>query len=222
VSQYSPYTPPDPAAWGYVPGDPVLELLRPARRASWLMFVLGGILLALGACCVGVGALAPWDQLPPESLAQMQQMESQAGVSVSALMIVMGVLSGLPGLVLLVLGFFVRSGGLGSLITALVVTALMLLVLLAMLLNAIVHAASGGAGVVDAAAGIGFVLLILAAFGLLLAWLIQAIRQSGKIAAARQAHQMQYWQAMQQQAYHQIPPPPAPAPPPPPGQPPVG
>jgi hypothetical protein len=231
VSQLPPYMPPDPSAWGYFASNPEGQLLRPARRASWLMLILGGLLLAAGACCVGIGTLMPWDQMPPDSLAQMQQLEKQVGVSVPFLMTVFGVMTVVPGVVLLIVGFFVRSGGLGSIITGIVVTAIIILVLLVMLLSALERAASGQAG--DAAMGLVFFTVLLAGFGLLLAWLVQAARQTGQLAALRQARQMQYWQAMQHQAAYQgysppsppppppgAPPPPA-APPPPPGQPPV-
>ncbi len=200
------------------------ELLRPARRASWMMIILAIVLGLTGTCCVGVGTLTPWTQLPPNSIAQMQQLEEQAGISMSTLFVVFGIGSFIPAVLLGVVGYFVRRGSIGAIIIAILIDGLILLVLLAMLLNALAAAAGGRPA--DAAAGLLMSAIFFAAFGLLFVWLIQAARMSGRLGAARLAQQTQYWHAYQQQmAYQQYPQSPPPpdhnAPPPPPGQPPV-
>ena len=218
MTQYpwpSPYQP----GYGPVPGqDPVAHLLAPARRASWLSIILGVLLLACGACA-GAFYLIPFDQLPPESRAEYQradeQVRAQTGMGLRQSMGLGAVILFVPALLLLVLGILVRNGGRGLSITLMVVTIVLLLL-------GLLNLASGVLGVARdprAAVGLCFVVIPVALLGLLLYFLIGAVRNAGQLAAARAQHQSQYWQYQQsQQVYGQPwqgapPPPPPPVPP---------
>jgi hypothetical protein len=201
LSQYpSPYTPPTPEP-GYYGSYGYPDLLAPAKRASILMFVIGGLSSLCGVCVLGLGALVPMDQLNSPEMAEMQRKMAEVGISMRALFIVAGIVMLLPGLLFTVLGFFVRRGGRGAIITSIVFTSL---AILWFALNAIVTAVSsrneppsqvvGGVCV----SGIALALTIL-----LLAWLVQAIRNSSQIGMMAAQQQAQYWQYQQQQYYAQ-------------------
>jgi hypothetical protein len=242
MSQYpSPYTPPGPHAPGgynfdyYQPAagsDP----LGPARRASSLMYGLGGFIAAGGLCCAGVGAMLP------QMLAQQPELLDEIAASAPGItpeffqwiFVGLGALGLVVGIAMLVLAYFVRGGGLAPIVTAIVLTVLMTLYLLLNLVLTLVGLAGGGAagagGAGQAMLGLCFVIVPLGLFGLLLTWLIQAARSAGQVRAQREQQQAQFWQYQQQQhAYGQgygaggyappggaygVPPPPPPGAPP--------
>jgi len=221
MSQYpSPYQPQQPS-YGYY-GDPYGTLRAPAKRASMLMFVLGGALCLCGVCCMGVGPMLNTARLDPQTASQFNELQSQLPISMQAMFMFIGILSAVPGLILIILGFFVRNGGLGAVITSIVFTGICLLGLLFFIVSGMIDAAAGGGA--NTLAGLAIFFVILAPFLLLLFWLIQAARNSGQISAAQAQYQMQYWQYQQQQQAYQQPPsqqqPPQGWPPPPPSSPP--
>jgi hypothetical protein len=196
------------------------ELLRPARRASWMMIILAILLGLAGTCCLGFGTLTPWGRLPPESLTQMHELEAQSGVSMKTLFIMSSVVALVPALLLGVIGYFVRRGSITAIVMGILLDGLILLLLMIVLLNAL--AAAAGGKPLDAATGLLMFSIFFVAFGLLLVWLIQAARTSGRLGEAKLAQQARNWQAyQQQQAYQQYPPPPPQDMPPPPGPPPA-
>jgi hypothetical protein len=201
MSQYpSPYSPPPPyppqQTFGYYPmpqGDP----LAPAKRASILMFVLGALVLLGGTCIGAMSAAMRSVNFPPEQKQQMDQWEQMAGMPVERLFLVIGVFLLAMGVVLVVLGFFVRRGGLGSIITASILTGLILLWSLVSTAGALLHPANADAGV-----GICMGVFMIAAAGTLLVLLVNAAKASGRVAMAKHQYQAQYWQYQQNmQAY---------------------
>lgn len=212
MSYLPPYSPQQPPYGGYPPPEMPQspdELLAPARRAGTLMIVIG----ALSVLC---GLWIAWQSsafdptgpgLPPEFQRQMQQQveafESQTGMSFRTLLLGMGVAPLAVGAVLGGLGFYVRNGSFGVVITAIILTGGLLLitglVLLAGLLQSV---AMGGAVVAVGVAcqcGVPFALL-----ALLMVWLVQTARAASRIALARQHYQAQMWHYQQyQQAYLQ-------------------
>src|SRR5688572_21524570 len=104
MTQYPP--PPPPYGYGYDPyqqqqqPDP----LAPARRASVMMFVLGGILSLCGVCLGAVAFVVPMAQLIRDSGATLPQAPS--GMSIEELMrigyITLGVGTLVAGVVLIV------------------------------------------------------------------------------------------------------------------------
>jgi hypothetical protein len=208
MSQYpSPYSTPypqqQPAGMGYG-YDPAHTLRGPARRASVLMWVLGGLLLAGGACCGVVGSI-PFGQIemPAESRAQLEQLETQMqqlGLSFRTIFIGLGAASAAAGIALVVIAFFVRGAGMGGVVAGIVVTSMFTLALAVMtILGAI-----GMAGTRQPSAFLGLCLYLvpLALLVLLLVWLIQAARAAPAIRDLRAQQQSQYWQYQQQQAYY--------------------
>jgi hypothetical protein len=128
------------------------------------------------------------------------------------------------GVVLVVLGLFVRKGSKGAVVTALVLTGLALLYLC---YNTIRTAVVGAQqGVEAASGGICTMLVPLVLYVLLLVWLVQALRETGRQPPGyppeywaywqQQYAQQQAWQQQQQQGGGQASQPPAPPPPPPP------
>jgi len=210
MSQYpSPYQPQQPTGY-YSPGTPYTDPRGPAKRASIMMFAVGGLLSLCGLCCMGMGPLMGKIELDPQQMAEFNQFEAETGMTMQALFIGLGVASILPGLILLILGFFVRNGGIGAAVTGIVFVSICILGTLVMLAGTFVNLAEGGPG--NPLAGIALVLFILAMLGLLLFWLIQAARNASQVAATQTQYQMQYWQYQQQQQAYQQPPPPPPQP----------
>jgi hypothetical protein len=234
---------PYPVGYAYGYGNPVEQLLTPARRAMWLMLILGILTVLFGGCFSLVGAMWPQvvKQMPPESQAQFDRMQQQLqGVGVQTYLLVMGVATLVIGLLHVALSFLVRRGTMVPVVMGILMCGAMLLLLG---LLAIGNAVSGQL------VGICFGVVGLALWGLLLAWLIQAATRAGQVAAARgygaagagaygaQQYAAQYGQYQQQQQQpplgYGFPPPPPPQqqqsppgpsgypPPPPPGAGPV-
>src|SRR5262249_54838695 len=110
----------------------------------------------------------------------------------------------------ILIGIFVRRGGLGWVISGIVLSVLTILYLM---LNVGASLVQGAGGI----AGACFSLLPLGLFGLLLVFLIQATRSAGRMRLLQmqyQAQYMQYQQMMQQYGQtgygYGYPPPPAP------------
>jgi len=195
VSQYQqPYQPPQPPYFsndfyaGY--SDP----RSPARRAAILMFVIGALMLCCGGFFALFGAI-----LTPEMLAgspqaaQLQEIESQLGVSIKVFAFVMAGVMFVPALLFIGLGFWVRRGSAAAAIVSLVLTGLTVLFLLFNLVGSLVR---GGPGA-NVVLGVCMIGIALALCSLLIAWLIGALRAAPQVAAMQQQYQMQYWQSQQ-------------------------
>ena len=210
LSQYpSPYPqqqqqPP----WYGGPPQSAEDLRAPARRAGILMIVLGvlgviaGLCLAFFSAFIGSGQYAT-DPNFREMQAQIQEIESKAGVSAQTIFLVMGIVPLAVGALMGGLGFFVRGGGLIPVVLAMVLDGLLVLMFVFFVLAGLIQGgASGNAQLLLGTVcmyGIPLVMVILLFF-----WLIQALRASSKIELARQQQQGQMWQyQQQQQAYRQ-------------------
>jgi hypothetical protein len=187
---------------GYAPGYDYGQgdVLAPAKRAGIMMYVLGGLVLASSACCVGAGVSLPRLMAErPEAFAELQEIPN---ASIGMIQISMYIMAGfvfVGGLVMIILGTFVRGGSKGAIITSLIVTVLAMLLLALWLLTSAARLLSP-----PGVHSLGLCILIapLALFGLLLYFLIAAMRGADRAMAGQYA--MQYWQyAQQQQAYGQ-------------------
>lgn len=195
TQQPSPYSQPPIGYQGAYPpivGDP----MAPARHSSILMIILGVLLLLLGACMGIVGAMLPTviDKMPPEQTKLLSELESTTHVSAGMLFMGLAIFLAVIAILYIVVGIFVRRGGLGWVITGIVLTVLTVLYLL---LNAVGSLFQGPAGM----GGACFSLLLIGLFGWLLILLIQATRSASKmrmVQAQYQAQYMQYQQMMQQ------------------------
>jgi hypothetical protein len=210
MSQYpSPYNTPYPGNYGF---DPAAGLLAPAKRAAILMFVLGGLNLACGAC-VGVFArIGPIDQLVARANVQLPPDLNMPPEQLFRIFLgILAALSLLHAIAMIILAVFVRRGGIGSIVTSIVLCVLVLLLLAMQGIGAVVRGAAGQPqGLIFFVIGIGL-------YGLLFAWLIQAARAAAAVKTMRM--QSQLWQIQQQQQMYgqggYAPPPPPPPPPPP-------
>lgn len=229
MSQYpSPYSPPPGGYPQQMYWDPARDLLAPARRASILMFVYGGLMLLCGGCTLANAAFLR----SPETVRQVREslpnleLPSPRETAISAAVLLVTAIG------FIALGAWVRNGRRGALITSMVFVGLILLYQAGGLILSV------AAGADPAALGISLcfsVVLVIAPMVLLLVWLIQALRNSRQVDGA-QAYAQQYWQYAQQYQQQQgYPPPPPgqahgygqegsppmiPAPPPPPAPPP--
>ncbi len=208
MSNYpSPYQPPVQQYYGYPP-----DLGKPARRASVLMIILGTLTLLLGACMFGAAMVVPNDQWLPEIQPQIAKIEAESGTSVMTLIKIAGGIVATPGLILIVLGLFVRRGGLVPAVLGVVITALMLLYFAYTVLQAVLIGLQGNA--VGAFIPLVFSTVATALFGLQMYWLAKAVVNAGPLRVFNQHQQAYAWQ-MQQQSYAQqqqyrMPPPPPP------------
>ena len=211
MTQYpNPYQPP-PGAPGlqYYPPGPPRDPLAPARRASVMLFILGGLGLACGLC-IGIAA---W-MVPAEALVeqlrsgptanQLNQLPpgwtaeglARAAYTVAAVLILVS------GMTFAILGLLVRRGGRGASITGIVLCTLMMLWILLNLLLGLTQI--GRAPAVQIVVMLVFGGSLVAAAGFTIAWLAQAARAAPLMAWYRQQMQAQYWHYQQQQpAYSQ-------------------
>ena len=218
MSQYpSPYSPPPQGYPNYYGFDPHAVALAPARRASTLMIIVAVLGLLLGVCA-GIASRVPVGQYPPETQEQMRQMESLYKMPLPTFFMLAALIFGIPSLLLLIFGIWVRGGTKASLVTSIVYTAILTLLMAANLAVALKAGAAAKPG------DLFIPVVVLAALVVMLVWLAQALKAIASLRGSQAGFQNQYWQ--QQQAYWQWQqgqqmPPMAP-PPPPPGQPPVG
>ncbi len=205
--QQSPYSVPQVQTYpyGYDPYGQLgaSEALAPARRASVLMFILGGLLVLLGACNGISGLLVDADEM----MAQNQQLFATgqpspiAPETMRALAIAFAVLTFFVGVGMIVLGTRVRAGGRAAIITSLVLSSLIAFVLLGFELMSLV-------GAIVAPLILIFTCLAaipLALFGLQAFLLIQALRRGTPSPMSQMQQQAAYWHYTQQQqrAYQQ-------------------
>src|SRR5688572_14332897 len=197
MSQF-PYTPPTQYAAGYdyYQTDP----LAPARRAGMLMYLIGGIVLLSGFCCIGMGqALPRLIAQQPEAFVGLEQIpEATPEFMQRSLYIFSGVVFA-GGIGLILLGRFVRAGSKGAIITSIVISILAVLLLVIWLIATTPTLISPPG--LHTFVGLCLLILPTALFILLLVLLFSAMRGVDRAMAATYA--MQYWQYAQQQAYTQ-------------------
>jgi hypothetical protein len=177
------------------------DVLAASRKASLLMFVLGGLTLFMGTCMLATIIAMPAGQFGQ----QMQQSAEATGqkmpftaeqlriMFITFLAVALMIAAGF-----IVLGVAVRRGGKTGTVIALVATALMLAFLALQLLSTIVVALQAPA----ALAVVVMLLIPISLLGLLGAWLIGALRAMSRAGSYQQQYAAQYWQYQQNmQAY---------------------
>jgi hypothetical protein len=172
---------------GYYGGwDPREQLLAPARRAGLLMIILGAIAMGCGGCFFG-GSFLPLNQLPPDSMAQLRQLEQMFDMPITRIMRILGVVLLIPGLAFIGSGIFVRRGTLAGIVIASILTVMAILYLA---FNALGQLGAGEpAGACLTAIVIGPTILVLV-------WLFQANRNRT---------QLMYFSSQYPQAYGHYP-----------------
>jgi hypothetical protein len=156
---------------GYAAYDnPLDQLLRPARMASIVMFVVGGLVLLLGGC-LGAGGAMMFSK-DPQVQAELQKALAGSGVTLRQMqpaVLVMAVLSLLAGVALVVMGVIVRKGTMAPVVTAMVLAAVLEAATLAMFVLSLVQSP------VQAVCMCG---LPIVAFGGLVVLLINAVKNA--------------------------------------------
>ena len=147
---------------------PVPPHITIARRAGSLMVALG-IFILLGGGCLLLGSTVPENQFPADTQASIHQLESQSHVSIHAVIVAMGIILAVIGLYQIIMGLFVRRGGKGTILAALIITTLITTLWAFQLFAAVV---SGNAP--NLAAGAGVMLITVCLMVWQLAWLFQA------------------------------------------------
>jgi O-antigen/teichoic acid export membrane protein len=167
------------------------EAQRPARQASVLMFVLCGLAL-LAAMMFLMSSFIPPDKLPPDTRDRLEQAASQSGLSISASLQVTALMVAIPGVIVGLLGIFVRGGRMVAIAMSIVLDAL----LLAMTTIATLAALFGGGGSGNVLASCPFLgAAVLMAF--LMVRLIAAAKAAKSAKASAAQYQLQYWQNYQ-------------------------
>lgn len=208
-----PYPTPPSAPYGYMPLPP--DLAKPSRRAGMLMILLGVFILLLGGCIGLASGVMSIDRLPPEMLAQARQIEAQSHLSWDLFLKIFAAIVAVPGLILIVLGLFVRRGGFVAPILGVILTAIILFNLASFILQALYQATLGNAS--GAVPAVFFFGALIGLFGLQIFWLAKAVINAGPLKVFNQQHQAYAWQMYQQQQQYTQQQYPYPPPPPPPG-----
>ena len=186
---FSPYIPPGGGFDPYLPpgGWPQsTHADRAARRASFIMFILSALAMACSAMFFMLWMM-PQDQFPPDELKRMQDAAAQAGLSLKELFLGGGLMVMIPGLVMGVLGMWVRTGRIGAIVTAMIINGLLLLLMGLSTLQALFAGQSAGGALIVA---MGIVALMV--------WLmlrLTAAARASRLANSTAAQiQAQYWQ----------------------------
>jgi len=146
-----------------------LENRAPSRRAATAVWITGGLLLFVSACCAATFVVAgsiPLDQLREQTSTQQIPAETWEQIEVLQPMfalIAVGIVTGgvLPAAALLVLGFYVRRHRRGAIITSLILTLLLLACTGFIALSNILSIATGaGGGVLGLLPILGLIALI--------------------------------------------------------------
>ena len=186
------------------------------------MLAIGIFQILTGVLFIAAGYFMPVNQLQPEQVQKLHQLETQLHASMTMVLVIAGCVVATMGLYHVVMSFLVARRLRGAIYTVIVTS---FLVLGWCAISALGQILTGD--VADAVAGSCFLFIISGLFVWQIVWLFQALRSSTSTAAMAQ-YQAQYWQSLQQQqTFAQppapgVPPPPANVPfaPPPPPQPP--
>jgi hypothetical protein len=165
--------PPDPAGLNY--RGPRSDPLELARRASILLFVLGGLIALVGIGNSTIAYTFSGEELMRQNQTMMPTTLPSGGLGVSASelkigLVVAGCLESLIGLGLMLLGSPVRRGRLWAITTSIVAASVIGAFALLMLLGSL-----GFSVIAPALMGVACMVLVPAVLcGLLLKWLLQA------------------------------------------------
>lgn len=178
-------------------GDP----LTMPKRASTLLFVLGGLALLLGTCAL-VLVNIPRDQF--HDMMQHQKLPAEfqnlpAGYSPEDMMMLKFKMLMAVGLVsgsaLIFLAIFVRRANKAAMVFGVILCVLALLYLIVDTAGGVMQAAGNPLMLL----GVCFMVIPLVLFGLAATWLMQALKALPRIEAARAQWQATYNNAQQQQ-----------------------
>jgi hypothetical protein len=200
LSDPSPYSPPPqpPIGLSYSRSGP--DPLAPARRASTMLFVLGGLALLLGLCTGLFVASVTTEQLQLVADQFGKNAPGAAGVLTPRLIRFLYIGMAIAGCVIgpwfILLGYFVRRASKAACVFSAIACGLLLLWMVMNLLSSVLMGVGGNPiGLVSACVGIIPVVLL----GLTMTWLMQTLRALPQIQAMREHWQTNYTAAQQQQ-----------------------
>jgi hypothetical protein len=175
--------------------------MGPARRASVMLWVIGGLGAACGLCVTTAVWLMPVEQLVEQMRASMspdqqRQLANMDIVKIFRIAVTIGCVLGLVvAVVMLGTAGFVRRGNRPAIVTAIVACSL-LGIGCALRFMVDVAAIAVGTQVLQSLGDIVFWIAVGVAVGMTIRWLIQAMSASKRMA---QQQLMQYWRYQQQQ-----------------------
>lgn len=169
-----------PPNYGYGVPPPV-DPRTPGRRAAILMWVLGGISLTCGGLLIAF-AMVPPEDYPPEIASAVQEAEAQLGLPFAQYMLTQGSIATGFAFLAIVLAFFVWRSGRIACGLALVVAGLAALLQILGIVGTAMQSGGNPSQLFGAMCVNG---VLLAIFGLLMSWLVQAIRNAPLVQAMR-------------------------------------
>jgi hypothetical protein len=203
MSNYpSPYTPPGPQLpMNFDYYQPQDDVMGPARRAGFLLFLLAGFALVGALGCGAAGAMFPQlIQERPDMLDRLQRIPEMTPGLIRTMFFVGAGIMLIVGVAQVILGIFVRRASKAAVIVAMILAIVAILWLLLNVLTAL----RSVAGDPSAALGVCIAAIPLSLYALLLVWLIGALKSAGAMQTIRDQYAAQYWQhAYQQQMYQQ-------------------
>lgn len=167
-----------PYGYGSYSQDPLNTLLAPAKRASIFLFIMAGLMIPCGLF-IGLASLMDFSQFASDP--NFQQVEKQfatIGWTLSGLFKAMAVVILIPGVLFLFLGVMVRRGGMGSIVSSIILCCLMALFAALAIFGGVVQASQGGA---QALLGIVIWLALLISLIATLVFLFQAAKNSSAV-----------------------------------------
>ena len=180
--------------------DPLTPSRRSCHIAAIVLFVVGGLICLLGFCLLGSGLIVSSNLIPPEDMAQLDEMQSQIGMPFGLILAISGGCACLPGVLYVVLGFFVYRASRIAIIFSLIVTGLIAMLTLLNAGGSIMNARSESSASLLGMFCVQVVILgILAALFMLL---LRAFRAAVRPVEPQTAYTAQ-WQQYYQQYYSQ-------------------
>lgn len=157
------------------------------------MFIMAGLMIPCGLL-VGLASAFDFSQMSSDPSFQLaEQQFASIGWSISGFLKVFAAIITIPGIILLVLGVMVRRGGLGSIISSIIVCCLMALLALVCAFGGMVQASQGGQAVIGILVWVVVLIVLIA----IIVFLIQGAKNAGAIAQHRMAYQAQMHQYQQ-------------------------
>ena len=177
--------------YAYPTGQTPIDPMAAARRASMLMFILGGLTIFMGLC-MGAFAFMDLEHLAAQGGRPLPPLPQ--GMSWTVVAGVFGVIALLAGGMQLVVAGFVRRATTTPIVFGIVMSGLLLLYFL---VNTFYGFTKGqpDAGVLS--------LMAFSIYALQLYFLMQALRNIPILKQMQAAYQAQYWQYVQQQQAYQ-------------------
>lgn len=181
---------------------PPEALLAPARRAGWMLIIIGVLLLLLGAL-IAIGASQTDDAMYADVITKMKAQNPNVDTSMMTpslyrgMFVGFGVIVCVVGLVIGLIGPFVRGGSMAAAVVGLLALAVPLLGIVLMVLSSLI---------MNPAEGVMLLILLAIPVAVLITaatFLFRVIKNAPLVAQSRQQLAMMQQQQMMQAQYGQ-------------------